>query len=77
MQMSQIPITNRKVKCAKKFTPTTVPGNSTYSGITKHGRKLYAVGDSHNKSIIRNFVAAKPFSDPLMAQMSSSYSRRY
>ena len=26
-------------KCYKNFTPTTVPGNSTYSGIIKHGRK--------------------------------------
>ena len=27
-------------KYIKNFTPNTVPGNSTYSGITKHGRKI-------------------------------------
>ena len=41
-------------KYIKNFTPTTVPGNSTYSGITKHGRKICVVGDSHVKRIKRN-----------------------
>ena len=40
-------------KYVKNFTPTTVPGNSTYSGITKRGRKICVVGDSHIKRIKR------------------------
>ena len=39
---------------SRTSTPTTVPGNSTYSGITKHGRKICVVGDSHVKRIKRN-----------------------
>ena len=38
-------------KYIKNFTPITVPGNSTYSGITKHGRKICVVGESHIKRI--------------------------
>ena len=38
-------------KYVKNFTRTTVPGNSTYSGITKHGRKICVVGGSHIKRI--------------------------
>ena len=41
-------------KYIKNFTPTTVPGNSTYSGVTKYGRKIYVVSDSHIKRIKRN-----------------------
>ena len=41
-------------KYVKNFIPTTVPGNSTYSGITKHGRKICVVGDSHIKRIEQN-----------------------
>ena len=41
-------------KYVKNFTLTTVPGNSTHSGITKHGRKICVVGDSHIKRIKRN-----------------------
>ena len=41
-------------KYIKNFTPTTDPGTSTYSGITKHGRKIWVVGDSHIKRIKRN-----------------------
>ena len=41
-------------KYVKNFTPTIVPGNSTYSGITKHGRKICVVGDSLIKRIKRN-----------------------
>ena len=41
-------------KYVKNFTPTIVPGNSTYSGITKHGRKICLVDDSHIKRIKRN-----------------------
>ena len=32
----------------------TVPGSSTYSGISKHGRKICVIGDSHIKRIKRN-----------------------
>ena len=38
-------------KYVKNFTPTIVPGNSTYSGIIKHDRKICVVGDSHIKRI--------------------------
>ena len=38
-------------KYIKNFTSNTVPGNSTYSGITKHGRKIWVFGDSHIKRI--------------------------
>ena len=41
-------------KYVKNFAPTTVPGNSTYSSITKHGHKICVVGDSHIKRIKRN-----------------------
>ena len=41
-------------KYIKNFTPTTVPWNSTYSGITKHGRKICVAGGSHIKRIKQN-----------------------
>ena len=41
-------------KYVKNFTSTTVPGNSSYSDITKHGRKICVVGDSHMKRVKRN-----------------------
>ena len=41
-------------KYLKNFTLTTVSGHNTYSGITKHGRKICVVGDSHIKRIKRN-----------------------
>ena len=41
-------------KYIKNFTPTTVPENSTNSGVTKHGRKICVVVDSHIKRIKRN-----------------------
>ena len=41
-------------KYIKNVTATTVPGNSTYSGITKHGCKICVVGDSYYKRIKQN-----------------------
>ena len=41
-------------KYIKNVTPTTVPGNSTYYGITKHGCKICVVGDSYFKRIKQN-----------------------
>ena len=33
----------------KNFTPVTIPGNSNYASISKNGRKIHVVGDSHVK----------------------------
>ena len=41
-------------KYIKNFTPTTILGNSTFSGIIKHGRKICVVGYSYIKRIKRN-----------------------
>ena len=41
-------------KYIKNLTPTTIPGYSTYSGITKHGLKICVLGDSHIKNIKQN-----------------------
>ena len=37
----------------KNFTPVTIPGNSNYASISKNGRKILVVGDSHVKRIRR------------------------
>ena len=63
-------------KYVKNFTPTTVPGNSTYSGINKHGRKICVVGDSPIKRIKRNDFNKElrhGKAVPLVLQMLSSY----
>ena len=65
-------------KYVKKFTPTTILGNSTYSGIAKHGHKICMVGHSHIKRIKRNdfnkkLRHSKDFSVPLVVQILSSY----
>ena len=65
-------------KYIKNVTPTTVPGNSTYSGITKHGCKICVVGDSYFKRIKQNDFTdelrqGKAFSAPSVMQMRSSY----
>ena len=31
----------------KNFTPVTIPANSNYASISKNGRKILVVGDSH------------------------------
>ena len=36
-------------KYISNFKPLTVPGNSNYASITKNGRKILVVGDSHIK----------------------------
>ena len=41
-------------KYISNFKPLTVPGNSNYASITKNGRKILVVGDSHIKRIRRN-----------------------
>ena len=38
-------------KYISNFTPLTVPGNSNYASITKNGRKILVVADSHIKRI--------------------------
>ena len=45
-------ITGNRVK---NFTSTTVPGSSTNSDITKYDRKLFLVGDSHQKNKVKLF----------------------
>ena len=45
-------ITGNRVK---NFTSTTIPGSSTYSDITKYDRKLFLVGDSHQKNKVKLF----------------------
>ena len=45
-------ITGNRVK---NFTSTTVPGRSIYSDITKYDRKLFLVGDSHQKNKVKLF----------------------
>ena len=37
----------------KNFTPVAVAGNSNYASISKNGRKILVVGDSHVKRIRR------------------------
>ena len=36
------------------LTPSTVPGNSAYSGTIKHGSRICVAGDNHIKNIRRN-----------------------
>ena len=38
----------------KNFTPVTIPDNSNYASISKNGREILVVGDSHVKRIRRN-----------------------
>ena len=37
----------------KNFIPVTIPGSSNYASISKNGRKILVVGDSHVKLIRR------------------------
>ena len=50
MQISQTSIKD-KISVSQNLTPTAVPGNSTYLGITKHGLKTCVVRDSQIKRI--------------------------
>ena len=47
----EICITEKNIK---NFTPTTVPGNSTYFSIIIHGLKICVVGSSYIKKIKQN-----------------------
>ena len=54
MQISQTSIKDKisvSQNYVKNLTPTVVPGNSTYLGITKHGLKTCVVRDSQIKRI--------------------------
>ena len=81
MQMSQTPVKDQISVPQKNTSVTstsTVPGNSTYSGITKHDPKICVVGGSHIKRIRRSdfnkeLCFGKAFSVSLVAQMLSSY----
>ena len=54
------------IATGKPNVPQTVPGNGSFSCVTKHGKKTGATGDSHLNRIKKNLINSSLAMEKLM-----------